>query len=27
MDPEAKQVTGTMGGIPVDIRPIYPNRV
>ena len=27
MDAEAKQVTGAMGHIPVDIRPIYPNRI
>ena len=26
MDAEAKQVTGTMGHIPVDIRPIYPDQ-
>jgi hypothetical protein len=27
MDDEAKQVTGTMSHIPVDIRPVYPDRV
>jgi len=27
MDAEAKQVTGEMGHIPVDIRPIYPNHI
>jgi hypothetical protein len=27
LDPEASQVIGTMNHIPVDIRPIYPNRV
>jgi len=27
MDAEAKQVTGAMGHIPVDIRPVYPNRI
>ena len=27
MDAEAKQVTGTMGNIPVDIWPIYPKRI
>ena len=27
MDAEAKQVTGTMGHIPVDIRPVYPDKV
>jgi hypothetical protein len=27
MDAEAKQVTGTMGHIPVDIRPVYPSRI
>jgi hypothetical protein len=27
MDAEAREVTGTMGHIPVDIRPVYPSRV
>jgi len=27
MDAEAKQVTGEMGHIPVDIHPIYPDHV
>jgi hypothetical protein len=27
MDAEAKQVTGTMAHIPVDIRPIYPKQI
>ena len=27
MDAEAKEVTGTMGHIPVDIRPVYPDHV
>ena len=27
MDAEAKQVTGAMGHIPVDMRPVYPNRI
>ena len=27
MDAEAKQVTGAMGHIPVDIWPIYPKRI
>jgi hypothetical protein len=27
LDPEAEKVIGSMGHIPVDIRPIYPDRI
>ena len=27
MDQEAQTVTGTMGGIPIDIWPVYPERI